>query len=131
VSPDIKAASLWAGVVGSYVDMLEIYNDNISFLRNASSSDLVREHGLPSKNPEFWNELDPYSYLADISSPVQLQHATGDQSVPIELSREFRDALKAAGKSVEYIEYQGDDHNIAGNSGLAWTRTIEFFNKNL
>src|SRR3989339_451043 len=48
ISSDIKAASLWAGVVGSYQDMLETYNQKIPFLRNATSSDLVMEYGLPS-----------------------------------------------------------------------------------
>jgi dipeptidyl aminopeptidase/acylaminoacyl peptidase len=129
ISQDIKAASLWAGVVGSYEDMFETYNEKISFLRRASSTDLVREHGLPSENPEFWNQLDPYSYLNDISAAVQLQHATGDKSVPIELSLELKAALEKESIPVEYIEYQGDDHNIGNNSSRAWQKTIEFFKK--
>lgn len=129
ISQDIKAYSLWAGVVGSYVDELETYNEKISFLRG--SNPLVEEHGLPSQNPGFWNQIDPYSYLNAISSPIQLQHATGDASVPIELSRSLRDSLEEIGKKVEYVEYQGDDHNIGQNSTLAWQRTIQFFRDNL
>jgi dipeptidyl aminopeptidase/acylaminoacyl peptidase len=129
ISKDIKAYSLWAGVVGSYVDELETYNDKISFMRG--SNPLVEEYGLPSKNPEFWNKIDPYAYLNDIFAPIQLQHATGDKSVPIELSRHLRDELQRNGKKVEYIEYIGDDHNIGQNSSLAWQRTIKFFRDNL
>jgi dipeptidyl aminopeptidase/acylaminoacyl peptidase len=129
ISQDIKAYSLWAGVVGSFVDELETYNAKISFLRG--SNPLVEEHGLPSQNPQFWNRIDPYAYLNDISSPIQLQHATGDKSVPIELSRRLRDELEKVGKKVEYVEYQGDDHNIGQNSSLAWRRTIQFFRDNL
>ncbi|MFA5962046.1 MAG: alpha/beta fold hydrolase [Parcubacteria group bacterium] len=129
ISQDIKAYSLWAGVVGSFVDELETYNAKISFLRG--SNPLVEEYGLPSQNPQFWNRIDPYAYLNDISSPIQLQHATGDKSVPIELSRRLRDELEKVGKKVEYVEYQGDDHNIGQNSSLAWRRTIQFFRDNL
>jgi dipeptidyl aminopeptidase/acylaminoacyl peptidase len=75
--------------------------------------------------------LDPYNYLADISAPIELQHATGDDSVPIELSLSLKQALEKNNKVVEYHEYQGDDHNIGQNSSLAWQRTINFFNRHL
>ncbi|PLX20847.1 hypothetical protein C0584_03620 [Candidatus Parcubacteria bacterium] len=131
VSDDIKAASLWAGVVGSYKDMFETHNDKIPFLQDASSTDLILKNGLPSENPDFWDELDPFNYISDIYTPVQLQHATGDDRVPIELSLSLKNTLEDAGKEVEYIQYEGDDHNIGQNSSLAWDRTIEFFNKTL
>lgn len=73
VSEDVKAASLWAGVVGSYENMFETINDQISFLQDAPDIDLVLENGLPSANPEFWSQLDPYSYLGDISAAMQIQ----------------------------------------------------------
>ncbi|QQS61479.1 MAG: alpha/beta fold hydrolase [Candidatus Moraniibacteriota bacterium] len=129
VSKDIKAYSLWAGVVGSYVDELETYNDKISFMRG--SNPLVEKYDLPSQNPEFWDKIDPYTYLDDIFALIQLQHATGDKSVPIELSRHLHDELQKKEKKVEYREYQGDDHNIGQNSSLAWERTIQFFRNNL
>ncbi|MBU2025421.1 MAG: alpha/beta fold hydrolase [Patescibacteria group bacterium] len=129
ISKDVKAYSFWSGVVGSYQDELETYNDKISFMRG--SNPLVEENGLPSENPQFWKQVDPYEFLSDISAPIQLQHATGDKSVPIELSRHLRDELQKKEKKVEYIEYQGDDHNIAQNSTLAWQRTVQFFKDNL
>jgi len=129
ISQDIKAYSFWSGVVGSYVDELETYNDKISFLHG--SNPLVEKYGLPSQNPGFWSKIDPYFFLNDVSSPIQLQHATGDKSVPIELSRHLRDELLKIGKKVEYVEYAGDDHNIGQTSALAWKRTIQFFRENL
>jgi dienelactone hydrolase len=130
VSNDIQAYSFWAGVVGSYEDMLETYNNDIPFLKDAEHN-LIQENGLPSENPDFWGKLDPYNYLPSISAPIQLQHATGDESVPVELSLSLRQSLESAGKAVEYIEYQGDDHNITQNSATAWERTINFFRDNL
>lgn len=127
---DVKAASLWAGVVGSYVDMLETYNAKIPFLKNRENP-LVEQYGLPSANPEFWNTLEPYVHLKDIASAVQLQHGTADASVPVELSARLKEELEKAGKPVEYYEYVGDNHNISKNFSPAWQRTIDFFKKNL
>lgn len=131
ISSDIKAAVFWAGVVGSFEDMLETYNDKISFLRNATSTELVRENGLPSKNPDFWNKLDPYTFLGDINAPIQLHHGTADDSVPIELSLRLKEELEKLNKTVEYFEYAGDDHNISNNVGTAFQRTIDFYKDNL
>lgn len=131
ISPDIKALSLWAGVVGSYIDMFETYNSEIGFLRGVASSTLVRENDWPSRNPGFWDQLDPYNFLSDITAPIQLQHGTRDDSVPIVLSIRLKEALENAGKSVEYFEYAGDDHNIGNNSGRAFERTIDFYRENL
>jgi dipeptidyl aminopeptidase/acylaminoacyl peptidase len=130
-SPDIKAASFWAGVVGSYIDMFETYNNKIGFLQNVRSSDLVLAHGLPSENPAFWNLLDPFAYLNDIQAPIQLQHGTNDQSVPIELSLSLKRALEQQQKSVEYYEYVGDDHNLSRNVSLAFQRAIDFYRSHL
>ena len=130
ISPDIKAASFWAGVVGSYKDMWETYNTKIPFLRNRNNP-LIDEYGLPSANPDFWNKIDPYSYLNDITIPIQIQHGTADKSVPIELSIHLRDELKKINKQVEYFEYIGDNHNISNNVNIAFQRDIEFYKKNL
>jgi dipeptidyl aminopeptidase/acylaminoacyl peptidase len=130
ISPDIKAASFWAGVVGSHEDMFETHLEKIPFLRG-DENPLVAEFGLPSKDREIWSQIDPYYFLENITAPIELQHGTADSSVPVELSRHLRDELKAKGKTVEYHEYVGDDHNIGKNSGMAWRRSIEFFNKYL
>lgn len=130
ISPDIKAAVFWAGVVGSYKDMLETYNDKISFLRNKENP-LVNKNGLPSSNPEFWNKIDPYFFLGDIAAPIQLHHGTGDTNVPIELSIRLKEELEKINKKVEYYEYAGDDHDINASSKIAWQRAIAFFKENL
>lgn len=121
-----KAASFWAGVVGSYEDMLETYNSKIPFLRNPKTS-LIKENGLPSKNPGFWNRIDPYNYLEYINTPVLLQHGTNDKSVPIELSNRLSQELYKLNKQVTYYKYDGDNHNISKNVTLAFERDIEFF----
>lgn len=130
ISKDIKAGVSWAGVVGSFEDMLETYIDKIPFMR--LTSPLVQENDLPSKNPNFWNKIDPYFYLRDISAPIQLHHGTSDEQVPIELSLHLKEELEKANKVVEYHEYPGADHNFTGTSfSLATQRSVNFFKKYL
>jgi len=110
IDNNIKAASFWAGVVGSYESMFETHLGNIPFLRD-DENPLIEQYGLPSNGHEFWQQVEPYNYLDQISIPIELQHATGDDSVPVVLSRELKAALEEARKDVTYIEYQGDDHH--------------------
>lgn len=130
VNSDIKAASFWAGVVGSYQDMFETYIDSIPFLQ-IDENPLVAAYGLPSTGGDVWKAIEPFNYLSDISIPVQLQHGTEDDSVPVELSQSLYNSMQEAGVTVEYIEYTGDDHNISQNVTAAWESTIEFYNQHL
>jgi dipeptidyl aminopeptidase/acylaminoacyl peptidase len=131
VTDRAKAAVFWAGVVGSYADMLETYIPRISFLQRLSPP-VVEEFGLPSENPDYWDTIDPFSYLDDITTPVQLHHGNSDSSVPVELSISLYNALMAAGKEVELFQYPGMDHNFFGEAfNDAMRRTAEFFRERL
>jgi uncharacterized protein len=131
ISQDIKAGVFWAGVVGSFEDMLETYHARIPFL-NRTTSPLVIEQGLPSTNPDFWRQIDPHFFLTDISGPIQLHHGTADSSVPPELSRSLKTGLIEAGQPVELYEYPQGDHNLGGpHFDPALQRTIDFFKDHL
>jgi len=45
-----------------------------------------------------------------VKAPVLLIHQTGDGIVPVDQSRRLRDALKAAGKRVDYVEVKAAGH---------------------
>ncbi|MBI3341659.1 alpha/beta fold hydrolase [Candidatus Curtissbacteria bacterium] len=137
VSRDIRVGVIWGGVVGSYEDLL--YNWRRSTpapsgtFRSSLSwrKSLLDTYGDPAKNPTFWNSISATSYLADISGPLQLHHATTDTEVPVEFSRKLASLLKTAGKTVELYEYEGDDHNISANFATAMQRSVAFFDKYL
>lgn len=135
VSQDIKAAVIWAGVVGNYEHLLERYRKRSSWLESQSESSLARslyeKYGSPSANPKFWNEIDPYAHLSTVTAPVQLHHGALDDSVPLEFSVHFADALKAAGKTVELYEYPRSDHNLSQDFTTAMQRSVDFFKKYL
>jgi len=140
ISNDIKVAVIWAGVVGSYEDVLNNWSrarqwrsispDNRH--QGNTRQSLLDEFGTPEENPDFWNSIDPYSFLDDINSPIQLHHGTGDTHVPISFSENFKDALEQVGKSVELYTYEGADQNLSGGTfNLAMQRSVEFFDRYL
>jgi len=140
ISPDIKAGVIWSGVVGSYLDLICCWHlptpgaptptPNPNF-RSGWRTKWQDFYGTPEENPDFWLGISANSYLKDLSGPVQLHAGTGDTSVPVKFSQDLYQEILAAGKTVEYYEYEGDDHNLAGNFTLAMTRTLEFFERYL
>ena len=131
ITDKIKACVFWAGVVGSYPDMLETYISKIDFLQRLAPI-VIEEFGSPSANPDYWNRIDPYTYLDFISGPVQLHHGISDSSVPIELSISLSNTLQEKGKEVEFYQYAGAGHNMYGTAfSEAMNRTILFFKTHL
>lgn len=138
VSKDVKAGVIWAGVVGSYEDLINNWRrrgvtppPGIPPSARRWRDVLIEQYGTPEKNPMFWNSLSANFYLADISGPLQLHHGNQDTSVPILFSEKLFNELESLGKEVEYYSYSGDDHNLAQSFNLAMQRSIEFFDKNL
>lgn len=139
VNKDIKAGVIWAGVVASYPDLVNNWrrgNRTVTPSPLPSGArrwrDQLREvFGEPSEDNEFWRSISANFYLSDISGPLQLHHGTADSSVPVEFSQKLERQMKAAGKTVEYYEYPGDDHDITANFGIAAQRSVEFFDQYL
>jgi fermentation-respiration switch protein FrsA (DUF1100 family) len=138
VSPEIKAGVIWAGVVGSYPDLLARWRRGDGPTPTPSSSRsrrwrtlFLEQFGSPEQNPDFWNSISANSYLGDLSGPIQLHHGTADESVPLEFSEILYQQLQAAGQTAELYTYPGDDHNISNAFSIAMTNTIEFFNRYL
>ncbi|MBI2338423.1 alpha/beta fold hydrolase [Candidatus Daviesbacteria bacterium] len=139
VSKDIKAGVIWAGVVASYEDMAKnwsrsrpwVPSEREQAFRRPGRQALIDKYGDFSKNPGFWQSIAPISFVKDISGPVQIQHGTADEEVPVLFSEKLKEALVNKGKSVEFYTYEGDDHNLASNLGVALSRSVEFFDKYL
>lgn len=133
---DIKAGVIWAGVVGSYPDLLNNWRrSNASPPPGAPTrtpswrSRFTTLYGSPEENPSFWNSISANSYLADISGSIQLHHGTADTSVPVAFSQTLAKQMQTAGKKVELYTYAGDDHNIANSFNTAMQRSVDFFDR--
>lgn len=140
ISKDIKAGVIWAGVVGSYTDMM--YNWRRPTARATSTpnplvpeyarrwrQNLIDQYGTPEQNPQFWGSISANTFVSDLSGPLQLHHGTSDADVPIQFSQTLYDQLKQAGQTAEFYSYKGDNHNLSINFSTAMQRSIQFFNK--
>ncbi len=134
---DIKIAVIWGGVVGSYDDLMNNWQRRVRYqppprelaLRNNYRKQLVDTYGTPAVNPAFWDSIDPTYFLSDITLPIQLHTGGNDEEVPVAFSVSLKDKLEKAGKTIEYYNYPGGDHNISPpNFQRAMQRSIDFFN---
>src|SRR4030042_2245318 len=140
ISTDIKAGVIWAGVVGSYAGILCSWGLPTPGIPTRTPNPNFRSgwrppwqnfYGSPEENPQFWMGISAKSHLDELSGPIQLHHGTGDTEVPIKFSQDLYRQILSAGIPVEYYEYEGDNHNLAGYFSLAMQRTIEFFDRYL
>ncbi len=137
ISKAIKVGVIWAGVVGSYPDLVNIWHHSDLATPTAQPNSTGWKHkwfdlyGSPQEDPQFWDSISATSYLADLSGPLQLHHDTQDSEVPYVFSETLAKDIQNVGGTVEFYSYPGDDHNLANSFGLAMSRTIAFFDKYL
>lgn len=135
VTDDIKAGVIWAGVVGTYTDIMYNWRRSTAYTwtppRNYRPwrEEFIAAYGAPEENPAFWASISPNTYVADLSGPIQLHHGTNDGSVPFEFSVWLDEQIQAAGGVSENYLYEGDDHNLAGYFNTAMNRSVAFFDK--
>src|SRR3989344_1147726 len=143
VTKDIKAGEIWAGVVASYQDLTNnwhhpdlnprpfVPSQREQAARGPGRQVLVDKYGSFEANPQFWQSISPIAFVKDISGPVQLQHGTIDDEVPLLFSHKLDEALRRVGKPVELYTYEGDDHNLSNSLSTALKRSVDFFDKYL
>jgi uncharacterized protein len=130
VGGDIKAGVVWAGVSGSYDELVALWDERQRALPSESrqlGNALFAMLGTPAENPLFWDAVSLERYLADLSGPLQLHHSSTDESIPVSFARTLAQQLEEAGQLVEYYEYSGDNHNLTANFDTAITRSLAFF----
>jgi acetyl esterase/lipase len=76
---------------------------------------VLRAQSANSANPyplyrELARQLNPVTWVDAADPPFLIVHGTADATVPFGQSRRLRDALQAAGRSVQMIEVAGGGH---------------------
>jgi len=92
------------------------------FGRDSTAFQVLRDH-LREASPEGLAAASPLRYADRVSIPVLLIHGDKDTVVGPSHSRRMAEALKKAGKPVEYVELAGESHSMAKMSSR--TRTLE------
>lgn len=139
INTDIKAAVIWAGVVAPVEDIIYNWQGRVSYkpdpedlrLRNQNKDLLLKTYGTPMENPAYWNSIDPNNYLANVKTPLQIDVGLSDTQVPPDFSKGLYHRLKSYGKTVEYFEYKGANHDINQSFSEAMKNTIIFFDRYL
>jgi dipeptidyl aminopeptidase/acylaminoacyl peptidase len=106
----------------------DLYACAISF---AGPADLSKQHysgsGFESEAESIWerrmgasrsdtSRMDaqsPAEHAEQVKAPILLMHSDKDVTVPIEQSKAEANALKRAGKDVQFITMEGDDHQLS------------------
>jgi dipeptidyl aminopeptidase/acylaminoacyl peptidase len=123
VSPDIKAALLYAAMSG---DEGRNY-DAIGAWSNGERG--VDERAVPI---EQLAQISPIHFLGDITAAVSIHHGLADELVPVQWSMQTCELLKAAGKNVECHFYEDMPHTFRGQSDKEFIQyTIQFMNRHL
>jgi dipeptidyl aminopeptidase/acylaminoacyl peptidase len=87
-----------------------------------TTSRVIATLGEPAANPDAWAKTSPRTYFERITEPVMIHQGTADLSCPIAWAEASVDALKRAGKSVEYFTYAGQPHVFTNGP---WTTSIQ------
>ncbi|WP_292063306.1 alpha/beta hydrolase family protein [Brevundimonas sp. UBA7664] len=118
----------------------------VSDLRRMVNREARQERYRDSQTVRYWNrfmgaerlndrtldDLSPAYLAASVDSPLLLIHGRDDTVVPIEQSRVMADALRRAGKSVEFVELPGEDHWLSRSETRRQmlTETVRFLEAN-
>jgi len=88
----------------------------------------LRYMGAEDETAPLLVERSPAAFADRITAPVLLIHGKDDTVVGIEQSREMVRAMEAAGKPVEFITLEGEDHHLSrGQTRLQMLEAIVGF----
>jgi dipeptidyl aminopeptidase/acylaminoacyl peptidase len=98
------------GVAGAGIsDLLLFLGD--SKRKSSSRGNFWKDYiGSPIDDRERLIATSPIKRVGKVRAPLLLLHPKDDTVVPLRQSTMMADALRGAGKQVEYIELEGDDH---------------------
>ena len=125
----VQAAAPWASV-----SSLEAQNYRQFMADDPADADvrneLIRRHGTPAQNPQFWRQNSSRPYFDQITEPVLMVHGTFDDTCPPPWARATQRALVAAGVNSQ-LEWYDDGHAFGPQFNAAMNRTVQFFNRQL
>ncbi len=121
VDPRVKASLLYAPVSADARDRRRFGGSGPS-----SSDPLWRD------DPAFLDKISPINYFDAVAGPVQIHQGDADTTTPPRWAEAIYQALLAAGKPVEYFNYEGQGHALRGDAWRAFMqRTADFFAEHL
>jgi dipeptidyl aminopeptidase/acylaminoacyl peptidase len=137
VSRDVRAVTFMAGVVGSLDDIFFHWPQPVQPtpppppVQQQVARSVIASNGTPQTQPDFYNRASPINYVAASTAAVQINMDVADSEVPKLFSDHLDAALVAAGRSVQYLTYPGDDHQFTANRTAVLANMVAFFRAHL
>ena len=124
---DGKKIAIWGWSYGGFMSALclakggDVFKAGISVapVTNNRFYDTVyseRYMGLPSQNPEGYDQNSPITLAAGIKGKLLLVHGTADDNVHFQNSLEFAEAMVQAGVQFQMMAYVNRNHGIRGGN---------------
>jgi dipeptidyl aminopeptidase/acylaminoacyl peptidase len=110
-SPDLYACAVSFAGIG---DVSTIIGSAVSDQGSDSPVVAYWESRIGSrfKDAAFLSEISPAKHAENVRAPILLLHCTNDVTVPIAQSQIEQAALQKAGKKVDFVTIEGDDHYL-------------------
>lgn len=141
---DGKKIAIWGWSYGGFMSALclakggEVFKAGISVapVTNQRFYDTVyseRYMGLPSQNPEGYDDNSPIKLAAGIKGKLLLVHGTADDNVHYQNTVEFAEAMVQAGVQFQMMSYTNRNHNLRGGNTTMHLYTMfdNFLKENL
>lgn len=126
----LACATHYSDRLAGAIDLFGISNF-LSFLKNTGEYrvDLRRVEYGDERDPDmkaFLEEISPLNHIDKINIPLLIIQGKTDPRVPVSESRQMVDKLKAAGKSVWYIEAEDEGHGFRKPWNSIYSKMVEF-----
>jgi dipeptidyl aminopeptidase/acylaminoacyl peptidase len=69
--------------------------------------------GPPWENEAHYRERSPLTYVANVHTPLLLEHQENDLRCPVPQAEEFYTALKKLGREVEFVRFPDESHGMS------------------
>jgi alpha-beta hydrolase superfamily lysophospholipase len=90
-------------------------SDLSTFYRNTEpwiAQEAYPKYGHPIHDRELFEKLSPLHRVDALSAPLLVVHGTHDTNVPVSESEQIFEALRARGRTVRYLLFDDDGHQI-------------------
>jgi dipeptidyl-peptidase-4 len=141
---DGKNISIWGWSYGAFMSAMclakggEVFKAGIAVapVTNQRYYDTVyseRYMGLPSQNPDGYDQNSPITLAKGIKGKLLLVHGTADDNVHYQNSLEFAEAMVQAGVQFQMMSYVNRNHGIRGGNTTIHLYTMfdNFLKENL
>lgn len=116
VSDQIAVALIYAPASSNIVEDYWFRVERASF--RGSVIDPIDWPAIPEEAPDLYDRLSPLNYAQYVTAQVAIIWGTNDEIVPRKWPEDLYNSLRAAGKDVAFIVYEGQPHSFdaAGNA---------------